>query len=42
MIGGILGALAAAVPGFVDLLSLRGAVKRTAIAFRMAGRQDGL
>jgi len=32
MIGGILGALAAAVPGFIDLLSLRGPVKRTAIA----------
>jgi len=31
MVGGILGALAAAVPGFIDLLSLEGPVKRTAI-----------
>ena len=32
MVGGIIGALAAAVPGFIDLLSLRGPIKRTAIA----------
>ena len=31
MVGGIIGALAAAVPGFIDLLSLEGPVKRTAI-----------
>ena len=31
MIGGVIGALLAAVPGFVDLLSLQGAVKRTAV-----------
>ena len=33
MIGGILGALAAALPGLIDLLSLpHGAIKRTAVA----------
>jgi uncharacterized membrane protein len=36
MVGGIIGALAAAVPGFIDLLSLpAGAVKRTAITHMM-------
>ncbi|HYC36932.1 MAG TPA: DUF2231 domain-containing protein [Usitatibacter sp.] len=30
MLGGIVGALAAAVPGFIDLLSLRGPAQRTA------------
>jgi uncharacterized membrane protein len=31
MVGGVIGALAAALPGFVDLLSLEGPVKRTGI-----------
>ena len=32
MIGGIIGALAAAVPGFIDMLSLPWSVKRVALA----------
>jgi uncharacterized membrane protein len=32
MVGGIAGALVAAVPGFIDMLSLRGDAKRTALA----------
>ena len=31
MVGGVLGALAAAIPGFIDLLSLHGPVKRTGV-----------
>jgi len=31
MVGGIAGALVAAVPGFIDMLSLPGAIKRTAL-----------
>jgi uncharacterized membrane protein len=31
MVGGIVGALAAAVPGFVDMLALRGGLKRIAL-----------
>jgi uncharacterized membrane protein len=32
MVGGIVGALVAAVPGFIDMLSLRSHVKKTALA----------
>jgi uncharacterized membrane protein len=31
MVGGIVGALVAAVPGFIDMLSLKGSVKRIAL-----------
>ena len=31
MVGGIAGALVAAIPGFIDMLSLRGGVKRIAL-----------